>query len=427
MKNQLPGKRIPTVLGIGFIILAVILTTFIVKSQTNLKINALNSENPQNIKVTNVSDNSFTLTYQTDALAAGSINYGRDKKFGNTEFDSTARNLHSITVKKLSPATKYFFIIISGQNTFLNSGSPFEISTAPNISSPSASQITVAGKIVLPDGNAPEDALVYLNTQGSQLLSSTVAKDGSFSFSLKSLRTSNFSSYFKIKENSVFELLAINNSLKSTVSISIHQAGSIPTITLSNDYDFTNQSVSIASKSAEIEPLGFPSIVTKQEKSTIQILTPKENQSFSNNRPQFSGTSLPNEKVQIIIRSEENIQAEVIADRNGNWTYQSAPLSPGVHTITIYTRGSSGILKTFMQSFTVLAAQAPNPTPTFFPSPTITSIPTSTPTPPITTSSIESKGGLPPTGISSFPLIIGGIVTTISALALFFLTRNISL
>lgn len=437
MKNQLFNKRIPTIFGIGLVVLGIVLTTVIARVQTSLRSSASISEKPQNVKITNLSDNSFTITYQTDAATTGSINYGKSKELGNTQLDDLDRekegfspkNIHSITIEKLSPNTKYFLVIISGENTFLNNEVPFEIATGPSISSPSVSQTVIKGKVILPDGNAPNEALVYLSTDNSQLLSATVAKDGEFNFSLKRFRTDDLSSYLKLNENTILKLLAINNSLKSTVSFSLNQTSSIPTITLSNDYDFIDDYVPVASESAQ---LGFPSTTTESKNLKPQILTPKKEQTFTDQKPQFQGTSLPNETVEIIIHSDENIQTQVTADSNGNWTYRPpANLSPGVHTITIKTRDSSGILTTVMQSFTVFAAETATPTqeitPTSIPSPTPTVILILTPTPFPTISSgpIESKGGLPPTGSSSIFLIIGGIVTAITGIALFLLTRTI--
>ena len=430
MKNQLFNKRIPTIFGIGLVILGVILTTVIVRVQTSLKSNASASQEPQNMKITNLSDNSFTITYQTDTAATGSINYGKSKELGNIQLEDLPKNVHSITVEKLSPGTKYYLVVISGQNTFLNNGVPFEISTGPSISSPGDQQTIIKGKIILPDGNAPNEALAYLSTDNSQLMSTTAEKDGEFNFSLKRLRTDDLSSYLEVKKGTVLKLFAISNSLKSTVFFSGSENYSIPTITLSNDYDFTKDFAEIASKSAQF---GFPSTTFKSENLKPQILTPKKEQVFTDQKPQFQGTSLPNETVEIIIHSDENIQTQVKADGNGNWTYRPPTnLSPGVHTITIKTRDSSGILTTIMQSFTVFAADSqvsesatPSATPTQMIMPTLT--PTPTPTSIASSIPIESKGGLPPTGSSSVLLIIGGIVAAVTGFTLFFLTRNISL
>ncbi len=459
--KKLFNKKILTILGIILVLIGIPFITFILKSQTVFKSRASDSQSPQNVKITNISDRSFTITYQTELPSTGSISYGNDKKLGESELEDldkekgsfSSRKTHSISVKKLMPTTKYYLTIISGSSTFLNNGVPFEATTGPDISSASAKQAAIKGKIVLPDGNAPPEALVYLNAENSQLLSSTITKDGEFSFSLKELRTDDLSSYFNANGDTIFKIVVTNGSLKSVTSASLNQSGSLPTITLSNDYNFIQEVSPIASKSAE--PSGFPSIVLPSKNSKPEIINPKDNQSFDSQKPQFRGTSLPNEKVEIIIHSAEEITTQVTADSNGNWTYKpSANLSPGVHTITIKTRDSSGILTTIMRSFTVFAAetQVPTatpsaiptvaPTPKIKPTPTPTPIPTLTPSPsptivilaPLPTSTpipspilapIGSKGGLPPTGTPPTFLIIGGVITAITGLALFLLTHTI--
>lgn len=448
MKNQIFNKKIPTLLGIILVLLVIFLTTFIIRSQNIFKSSASNSQEPQNIKVTNASDQSFTITYQTDAPSTGSVSYGNDKTLGRSGLEDadkktgsfTPKKIHSISVDKLTPDTKYYLTIISGSNTYLNNGAPFEILTGPGISSPSANQNNVKGKIVLPDGSAPTEALVYLSAENSQLLSGTTAKDGKFSFSLKGLRTNGLSSYFNVNDNTVFKIVATNGSLTSNASASLGQTDSIPTITLSNNYDFTQESSPRASKSAQLS--SFPSIISSVKNLKPEILNPKENQSLTDQKPQFRGTSLPNEKVEITIHSDEQIITQVTADNNGNWTYKPPNnLSPGVHTITIKTRDSSGILTAIIQSFTVYAAGSQvsgSATPSATPIPTLTLTPTpaimplnltDTLTPililsPTPTFIQESKGGLPPTGNSPVGLAIGGIAATLTGIVLFLLTHT---
>lgn len=445
------NKRTLIILGTIIVLIGIPLTTFVLKNQTIIKSRASNSEEPKDIRITNVSDKSFTITYQTDTPITGSISYGRDKRLGQSELEDvdmekgsfSPKKIHSMSLRKLTPATKYYLTITSGSKTFLHNNAPFEVATGTDISSSSAMQTIIKGKIILPDGNAPSEALVYLNAENSQTLSSTTAKNGQFSFSLKELRTNNLSSYFNVNENTVFKIVATNGSLKSTVSTSLNQTDSIPTITLSNDYNFTQETSSpIASKSAK--SAGFPSIPDFENKSKPEIINPKENQSFTDQKPQFRGTSLPNEKVEIIIHSDEQITTQVTADSNGNWTYKpSANLSPGKHTITIKTRDSSGILTTIMQSFTVYAAESPTSipatpsatpistttpasTPIIMPlNPIIAPIQTLIPSPTPIFIQTTTKGGLPPTGTSPILLIVGGIAAAVTGLALFLLTHAI--
>lgn len=454
--KKLFNKKILTILGIILVLIGIPLTTFILKNQTVLKSRASSSQEPQDVKITNISDQSFTITYQTELPSTGSISYGHDKNLGESALEDvdkesgsfSPKKIHSISVKELTPATKYYLTIISGSGTFLNNGAPFKITTGHNIASSSANQSKIKGKIILPDGNVPTEALVYLSAENSQFLSSTTTKDGKFSFSLKELRINDLSSYFNIQDNTVFKIVATNGSLKSSALTSLSQSESIPTITLSNDYDFAQKNFFIASKSAQ--PLGFPSIIPSIKNSKPEIINPEKNQSLTDQKPQFRGTSLPNEKVEIIIHSDEQIITQVTADSNGNWIYKPpANLSLGAHTITIKTRDASGILTTIMQSFTVFAADSqvptitpsatltqtitpiPTPTSTLFPSPTIPvliPLSTITPTPSSIIVPIQSKGGLPPTGDSRIiSVAITAIATTVAGIILYLLTQRMPL
>jgi len=441
------NKRILTILGIVFVLIGIPLTTYVLKNQTVFKSRASNPQEPRNIKITNISDTSFTITYQTKLPSTGSISYGVDKELGKSALEDadkekgsfSPKKIHSISVKELIPSTKYYLVIVSGPNTFLNNGVPFEVTTGPDIPFASINQNTIEGKIALSNGNAPFEALVYLDAENSQLLSSTTSKDGKFSFSLKELRAADFSSYFIANDLTVFKIFAIDDSLKSTALISLNQASSVPTITLSNDYDFTQPASLIESK--VVKSSDFSSIILPDGNLQPEIISPKENQSFTDPQPQFRGTSLPNEKVEIIIQSDNTITTQVTANNNGNWEYKPPnDLSPGIHTITIKTRDSSGILTTITRSFTVFAADSqvlesatapatitqettptltitPTVAPTFIPPPAIE---TSTPSPTLVPSA--SKGGLPPTG-SSPTLAIGtiGIVTTVISLLMLIL------
>jgi hypothetical protein len=295
--------------------------------------------------------------------------------------------------------------------------------------------------------------LVYLSANNSQFLSSTVNKNGEFTFLLDKLLTNNFSSYFNIDNNTVFNIFATDGSLNSTTIVSAAYSDTIPIITLSNNYDFSQKSPSVASKTAELLS-NFPSVIPTKKIIRPEILSPKKDQPITDQKPQFQGTGLPNEKVEITIHSTEEIKTQVITNKSGEWTYRpSANLSPGVHAIIIKSRDSSGMLITIEQSFIIHAEEEivkqsvlitfppkkvlaatistlPTLTPTKKPSPA-TKIATliSTPSPIyIQSSSLansQSNDQLPPTGSSQIIIIIGGIIAITIGMGLFLLTRTV--
>src|SRR5581483_4739311 len=137
MRNTIWNKKIPTVLGLFLLIIGVAITSYLAKSGAIFQERANPSQNPNDVRITNISDTSFTVSYTTDDKALGSVSYGTDPKMGNTALDDrdqqkgvpTAYNTHFITLKGLQPETAYYFSIISGELTLLNNGVPFQVST----------------------------------------------------------------------------------------------------------------------------------------------------------------------------------------------------------------------------------------------------------------------------------------------------------
>jgi hypothetical protein len=455
MMGNFWNKKIPTILGILVITIGVGITTFLVNQSTLFKSNASLSDQPKDVRITNITDTSFTVSYSTDAQVSGSLNYGKDKSLGQSALDDRDQqsgnlanyNIHNVTVRLLSQQTQYFFTITSGQDSFLNNGEPFSVTTGPVLDNP-PTQTPMAGKLILPDGSNPNEAIVYVTMDGAQVISTLTKADGSYVLPLNSLRTSDNTAYFTLSDSTNIKILATGDGLSSNASLSLSQIHPVPTITLSKDYDFTTGGTPTASTSASFS--SFPSFEsTPSAKVAPDILTPKENQSFNDQQPLFKGTGLPDQKVTIVIHSDTPIQTTVTTDASGNWNYRpTAPLTPGNHTITITTKNSAGILQTITQSFVVYAAgsqftQAVTPTPTpkvspsVSPTPTVKATPTLIPTQTLTPtptplannttptiSQTTTKGGLtvtptktllPATGNSS--IITVGIVGTILTVA----------
>lgn len=458
MRKGFWDRRIPTLLGILVLALGIGATTFLVQKGGFFPISATVSEEPKDVRISNITDSSFTVSYFTDDKTTGVISYGTTTTFGQSGLDDRDQQfgkiephkIHNFTIRNLQPISKYYFVIISGKGNYTNNSLPFEVTTGPVLPIDPPTQDPTSGKIILPDGSPPEEAIVYIVAEGSQVVSTTTKPDGTFVLPLNSLRSVDLSSYFTLELDASLKLLAIGNGMISNVTLSSLQAHPVPLITLSNDYNFTLESSQTSSPSAELA--GFPPIETRQAaKEGPTILSPEKNQEFTDQKPQFKGTALPNEEVQITINSEEQIKTTVTADGKGNWSYRpQSELTPGTHTITVATKDSSGIIKTIKQSFTVfasgtqIAGENGSPTPTPIPSWTLTPTTTFTPTPtlvpqpseiPLVTSPtaeptatsllITATPTLAPTGNSSImtATVIGLLFTLFGGL-IFLLTRG---
>ncbi|HZJ18628.1 MAG TPA: fibronectin type III domain-containing protein [Patescibacteria group bacterium] len=388
MRKSIWDKRIPTLLGILLITIGVALTSSLVKQGIIFITKASPTNVPKNVKITNSTDSSFTVSYTTDDKVIGSVNLGEDANLGQVMRDDrdqksgelTSVKLHNITVRNLKPETNYFFTITSGQDTFSDNNQPYQVLTAPLITESPSQQEPISGKILLPDGSLAKEAIIYVTIDVAQTISTLIKSDGSYILPLNSLRASDLNSYFQFSEDIIKMLAVGENDQTSSVILSLSQINPVPSITLGKNYDFSESIEPVATDSAKFE--GFPifSNTKKASQSTEpQITTPDQDEELSDQQPLFKGIALPNEEVKIIIESEI-IEDKTTADAYGNWKYRpTTPLEPGNHTVTIITKNASGILKTITRSFVVYAsgtqiaeASGISPTPTIPITPTIT-------------------------------------------------------
>lgn len=468
MKNNIWDKRIPTLLGIILLIAGIGITSLLVKNGAFFVSRASPTDVPNDIRITNVSGTSFTVSYTTSDSVPGGISYGTDKTLQQSALDDknaqgktiSSSFTHHITVKDLQPSTKYFFSITSGSNTYLQNGVPFTITTFPSLSETPKNKKIMSGKIILANGNAPAEAIVYASNQNTQPFSTITDNNGGFSLDISSLRTTDGTSYATLSDTSPIQMLVAGPNASSTITLLLSQVTQIPTIVLSQNYDFSQSNTPVATSSSQLSL--FPSLSTTNSSvkpTDPQIITPKNNEAFSDQQPLFKGTAQSNTTVSIVIHSDDNIKAQVTTDTSGNWTFRpQAPLSPGRHTISITAKNQLGILQTITQSFIVYAAgsqfTSPSitptpivslaPSPTSSPSPTLTPtiIPSPTPTTPMTptptlisvspanNSAQTTKGGdqLPQAGNSSSLIVgIASVATAIGSIALFVLTQGRSL
>lgn len=390
MRNSFLHKRIPTLLGFALLISGFFALNYAVNHTVFFVTRASPTYTPEEIRVTNLTDTSFTVSYITKESVLGTLTYNSsdtDNKIALDDRDQQSGTpqpylIHHITVKNLSPNTTYNYSIISSNKTFLDKEQPFSIKTLDTLNQNPSRQPPIVGTVADIDGSHNENTIVLLVTNNAQTLSTLVKSDGSFVMPLNALRTDNFSSYLSFAPDSVIKLLVESPKGKATVSVLASQINPVPLITLNNSYDFTTSSdtqispVPIASNSADTT--SFPSFsATEAGPKEPSISSPDRNEALHDTQPQFEGTAPPNTEVQIEIHSQDPISATVTSSKTGTWSYRpDSKLTPGEHTITIKTKNSQGILQTITRNFTVYAEGSQFTEPSVSPA-----IPTATPTP----------------------------------------------
>jgi Bacterial Ig-like domain len=412
------NKRIPTLFAFAMLLIGVVATAYLTQIGVIPFGNAAPEEIPKDIRITNITDTSFTVTYHTDIPILGSVAVGTDSVVGQVALDdrdqATGRpqsyKLHSITIRNLKPVTKYYYIITSGKTIYGTKDNPLSVTTGSVLTTSPSAQTPLAGEIQVPGGETVAEAIVYASTQDGQILSTLVKPTGLYILPLNNMRTTSLTSYATFSDTTVIQIIATDGTNQSQASILAGKSNPVPPMTLTNNYDFTLDVNPITPSQPPVQ-VGFSALSvntpTSEEKPNIQ--RPTKNEKFTDHQPLFSGQALPNQPVQITIHSQENIQKTVTADANGNWSFRpSQPLSPGDHAITIVTKDATGILKTIQQVFTIFPsgtqvaeAATPSATPIVTPTTAPTAIPTPTIATPTPTTVLTPTMTLSPSPIAS--------------------------
>ena len=163
MKSSLWNKRVPSLFVFVFLFASFIFTAYLTgHSPTAFISHAGPSQDPQDVKIANISDTSFTISYHTADSVLGSISYQSNNKPEQILLDdrdiaaktSSAHNIHYFTLHNLSPQTTYSFAIISGTTTYQNNGVPYQATTAQTLSQSPIPHV-INGTVVLSSSSSP--------------------------------------------------------------------------------------------------------------------------------------------------------------------------------------------------------------------------------------------------------------------------------
>lgn len=249
MQPALPSKnvwkkQIPTIVGLSVLLVALVAGVFLFGQGTGVFApRATPQTTPKNIKVTNVTDNSFTVTFLTDEATSGFVKYGteagslssqssddRDQLSGSVGTFS----LHHVTIRGLQPDTSYFFVLGTGSKAqFDNGGTPFTVRTAQRAGAPSAAK-TIYGNILNTTGGPAEGSIVFVSVDGVGEMSSLVKGSGSWAVPLSNARTTDGSGYAQITDDTTLTLMVQGPTAAQTsqVTVSVAEAQPVPAITL---------------------------------------------------------------------------------------------------------------------------------------------------------------------------------------------------
>lgn len=440
-------NKIPTILGILLLFGGVFAGVFLLKKDQVFKIGAGPTITPKNVRVSNLTDTSATISWITDDQTAGFVSYGTGQKtetiVNETENDEKF-STHSITLTGLSPNSDYLFKINSEGSTFDNNGVPWQFTTGSTLSI-GQTTIPVSGTVISASSDVVKRAIVYITING-YTISSLTSESGTYVLQLGSVRTTELSSYAQIDPaKTLLEVSATAPGGEvATAKIFPQAANPIPALIIGRDQDFRNLEPSLNGENPRAN-LHLPESATIESKLDVsgeKIIQTKsvtlenisEGEIITNEKPEFFGEGPAGTEISITLNSETQISDTSKVSSTGLWSWSPPTnLAPGAHSITISWIDTSGIKRTLTRNFVVQAGELPafvatpsatpksTPTPTQTPkstplptsTPLATSIPTPKPsqTPSLVETSLPQSGSLTPTILLS---IMGLVVLSFS-------------
>lgn len=421
-------KKIPTILA--FFLLFAVIGSIVIFNPASHQIDskANPSVRPEDIHFTNVSDNSFTISWFTSSSTFGTVIMndagpaspaGRQSLLYLDDLDSDnvsrPRTTHFITVKNLKENSSYSVKVISGQsNCSSDENCPkFEQKTINHLTT--ASTLPAArGSIIAEDGKPQDNAIIYLTVGKSSFLAGKTDSSGLWVIPFNFLRTGDLLSRPNLADNDLVQIIAkISPDKKAEAVIdvkSIRQNLIIPPLQIGKSYnliDLISKKDLLASLTSsntlgvQTQTGNLNNISSTSTSKSIDILFPAfDDDTTTDNQPRFRGIGIAGKQLVLIVNSTSPQTARVTVGTDSTWSWRpSLPLEPGIHHLGLSGYDKDGSYISLTRRFIVLksgeqvlgeATSSATLTPTTQPSPIITLIPVPSPTSTITLIPIAS-------------------------------------
>ncbi len=434
-------KRIPTLLAIILLLITVGGAGFLFEGITRQDTKATLSIEPKRVMVTNLTDTSFTFTWQTDELTTGTIlviSTGGKKYSSFDQRDITGKMgkylTHSITIRTLSPSTTYDITILSNGKKYPIDKKSFSVTTLPTLTSDAPLLDPAFGSIKTANNAPAEGALVYISLEGSQTLSTLVGASGSWIIPLSLLRTQDGAAYITSQERTNETLVIQLGSSESRVTTDTLNDAPVPDIILGETYDFRGRDAKKTTPATLAQKLVAPTTKPKQvvlgitsDKLTggVALTAPVQGATLSSTKPLISGIGIPGKTVTITIGITEPTIGSTIVGKDGVWRYTpKQAFLPGKQSITITTVDAKNKPVAITHTFTILKSGSqvlgdatPSGALEETPTPTIESTESATPTVDLIGEEIPTSGSILPVLL----LIVLGCTLFISGGAILFI------
>ncbi|HJZ05298.1 hypothetical protein A2634_00800 [Candidatus Amesbacteria bacterium RIFCSPHIGHO2_01_FULL_48_32] len=415
--------RLPTLVGLLVATAGLVSGLVLLREPIGQRLQASAEETPREVKVTNISDVGFVVSWITDKAVAGYVQYGEGEAggqlAGSDERDQEKGSVgnyftHFVSVKGLKPDTVYGFKLGSGRSTYDQAGKLYRVTTGPVLADTPEADVAY-GQVNTGNGDPAEGSIVYLQI-GTNVPQATLVKaNGSFVIPISTMRTATLAQFSTYEKQNQEEELFVQGGALGTAAVTTTTGNDepVPNITLGKIYDYrgvtTEEEATASAQTSKFTAVSLGPVTEVMEEGSILILSPQEEEKINSPRPQIIGRGPAGAKLTVEIRSQHIITQNVTVDGNGDFSV-SVPkdIEPGEHTISI-SAVINGVVKKVTRTFTVYAIGESN-LPAFSATPSATLVPTARPSPTSTpTPTIKPSPTLKP---SPTPTTVPGTTVT---------------
>lgn len=418
--------KIPTIIGIVLLSLGVAFGVFLVKNRQIFKLGASPDAAPNNVRITNITDTSFNVSWTTAKETTGFVSWGKTASATDQVESSDALGekgfTHFFTINALSPETAYYFKIGSDGSEYDNNGATWQVKTGTTLSEPQ-DNLLINGTVLSSTGSPEKNTLVYVTVGGGSPLSTITSETGVWLLPISIARNQNLDSYVQIDPKTTLLEISVNSGQDGVASAQIYpqSANPVPPIIIGSTHDFKNQPVSEnsglpnaniqipANQATQSSGFNVEQNTATVSAKTVTLDSLEQGEVINTTDPEFFGKGPKGTAITVTVESDPQTE-QLTVPSSGDWKWSPPQdLTPGTHKVTIVWRDAQGILRNLTRDFIVQASEGPafvstpsatpttaSATPTIRPTstPRSTATASATPTPPET-------GSLTPTLVLS--------------------------
>jgi hypothetical protein len=371
-------KKIPTLLALFILFFVIGVISLVVQKATSVQTNASPSEEPKNLMITNISDTSCKVIWQTATPTTGLVTLTSKTQApitANDERDLTGKlnayATHSILVKNLQPNTTYEITVLSNRKRYPPKDKPITLQTGSTITDTTASGFEPSyGMVKTYDGKPASGGLVVITIEDSQPLSTLITQSGSWIIPLNVIRIKDLSRYVPARDTMTETITVYYDTEKTESLTDTENDAPVPDMTIGGSYDFRNQQTkrktinSLADTTTNNRgavlgnsaPTPTPTPILGKI-GGIAITAPVQNASLVSNRPLIQGTGIPGKTVTVTVGIEKPVSGKTTVGTNGLWSFTPPKaLSTGKQSVTITTVDDKGKAIALTTTFTILKA-----------------------------------------------------------------------